>query len=42
VSNHQNDQLYEKALRDSGSPAAGLFAKVQLGKSPFKNSAAKN
>jgi transposase len=36
-----NDQLYEKVLRDSGSPAASLFGKVELGKSPFKNSAVK-
>ncbi len=37
-----NDQQYEKVLRDSGSPVAALFGKVELGKSPFKNSPAKN
>jgi Phage integrase, N-terminal SAM-like domain len=37
-----HDQLYEKALRDAGSHLVALFSKVELGKSPFKNSAANN
>jgi transposase len=36
-----DDQRYEQALRDSGSPLVALFNKVELGKSPFKNSAVK-
>ena len=33
------DELYEAALRRSGSPVTNLFDRVQLGKSPVKNPA---
>lgn len=36
-----NNELYEAALRHSKSPLVALFDKVELGKSPFKNSAGK-
>jgi transposase len=36
------DQLYEAALRRSGSDLVNLFDRVQLGKSPVKNPAKKN
>jgi len=31
------EETYEAALRKNGSPLMALFAKVELGKSPFKN-----
>lgn len=37
-----NDQTYEAALKKSGSPLVALFPQIELGKSPFKNSPAKN
>jgi transposase len=36
-----NDQTYEAALRKSKSPLVALFAKVELGKSPYKTSTPK-
>jgi transposase len=36
------DELYEAALRRSGSDLVNLFDRVQLGKSPVKNPAKKN
>ena len=31
------EEIYEAALRKSGSPLVALFDRVELGKSPFKN-----
>ena len=35
------EKIYEAALRKSGSPVVALFDRVELGKSPWKNSAKK-
>jgi len=37
-----DEATYEAALRQHGSPLVGLFDRIQLGKSPWKNPAKKN
>ena len=36
------EKIYEAALRKAHSPVVGLFDRVELGKSPWKNPAKKN